>query len=104
MTRTGTVTYGSFPLASAADASNQLVSFTINQLLKCCNGRPIDLKTTSEVILDGAVVDNSLGANIRREFDVTLQKDIEILGNEIVSFAIIDRPFTDVTTGNTISF
>jgi len=50
------------------------------------------------------VVDNSLGANIRREFDVTLSKDIEILGNEVVSFAIIDRPFTDVTSGNTISF
>lgn len=104
MTRTGTVTYGCLPISSAWDVNTALTTFTVNNLLKACIGKPIDLKSTSEVILDGAMVDNSLASNMRREFDATGNSNIELLGNEIISFAIIDRPFTDVTTGNPINF
>lgn len=44
MTRTGTVTYGCFPLSSAWDLSNLAQLLTVNQLLKATTGKPIDLK------------------------------------------------------------
>lgn len=104
MTRTGTVTYGCFPLSSAWDVNNANINFSINSLLKCTVGRPIDLKTTSTVVLDGAIVDNSVATAMRREFDSTGGSNNDVLASEYVSFAIIDRPFTDVTTGNPINY
>lgn len=39
---------------------------------------------------------------MKQEFDPMGGSSIDELATEIVSFAVIDRPFTDVTTGNPI--
>lgn len=60
MNRCGTVKYGYLPLSSMMDSQGSPLGFSINNLLKNCSGPAYDLKETSTITLDGAIVDHSL--------------------------------------------
>lgn len=95
----GTVKLGHFTVSSLQgfDASGAI---TISNLMKAVH-TTIDLKNQNRTgfNLTSAVVNHSIAQQMSSAIDTTTLTEAALFGGEVIAFAIIEKPFTSISTG-----
>ena len=94
----GVVKIGHFTVSSLYDRDST-TNISLQDLNKAVDTQ-IPLKKTSKFTLTSAIVNHSIANSLNKSVVASGHAEEFDLGAEIIAFAIVEKPFTDLSTGN----